>query len=343
MSGSNTRARRDDAREGHWTGPAWVYPDKATRLENWVTEHVDWVHEALVAHGALMFRGFGIDSAESFERVVQGLCPTPLDYVYGSTPRTAVGNGVYTASEYRADAWIPLHNENSYQRDWPMRLVFACLRPADEGGETPLARTKDVGDRIAAATVRAFAERGVMYVRNYGHGIDLPWEAAFETDSRSKVESYCREHGIEWQWLADNRLRTRQVCRATASHPVTGEELWFNQAHLFHISSLGGDDEQALLEIFAEPDLPRNAYHGDGSPIDRRMLDDIRRAYEAATVSFPWEKGDVLVLDNMLVAHSRRPFTGPRKVLVAMGDPFSSYTNGQPNGLPRPSPKPQPL
>ena len=80
-----------------------------------------------------------------------------------------------------------------------------------------------------------------------------------------------------------------------------------------------------MLEVFGEADLPRHAYMGDGSDIDERVLDGIRRAYEAETFTFRWEKGDVLVLDNMLVGHSRAPFTGTRQVLVAMGNPYSSY------------------
>jgi hypothetical protein len=30
------------------------------------------------------------------------------------------------------------------------------------------------------------------------------------------------------------------------------------------------------------------------------------------------------MLDNMLVAHSRNPFVGPRKIVVAMGEMFSA-------------------
>jgi alpha-ketoglutarate-dependent taurine dioxygenase len=36
-------------------------------------------------------------------------------------------------------------------------------------------------------------------------------------------------------------------------------------------------------------------------------------------ISFRWERGDVLLLDNYLVAHGRNPYEGPRKILVAMG------------------------
>jgi Taurine catabolism dioxygenase TauD, TfdA family len=64
-----------------------------------------------------------------------------------------------------------------------------------------------------------------------------------------------------------------------------------------------------------------NAYYGDGAPLEPAVLEAIRAAYRQATVTFPWQAGDILLLDNMLTAHGRRPFAGPRTVLVAMANP----------------------
>src|SRR6267142_716839 len=92
-----------------------------------------------------------------------------------------------------------------------------------------------------------FARKGVMYVRNYGSGFDLSWEEVFQTTSKLEVESYCKSVEIDFEWLEEDQLRTRQTCQAIARHPRTGEMVWFNQAHLFHLSRLKPEIREALL------------------------------------------------------------------------------------------------
>lgn len=311
--------------EERWTGPLSVHADAIKALAEWAGSRQSWIDEALITHGAILFKKFALDGRATFHDAADSLCDELLDYVYRSTPRTAVGDRVFTATEYRASAAIPFHNENAYQRDWPMRLVFGCLRPATSGGETGLASTRRVTARIDPEVVARFARKGVTYVRNYRPGIDLTWQEVFQTEHRAEVEAYCLRYGIEYEWLSAEHLRTRQVCEAVVAHPRTGERLWFNQAHLFHVSSLGELDASTLLGFFGEDGLPRHAYFGDGSVIDIPTLDHIREVYEAEAFRRPWEAGDVLLVDNMLVAHARSPYQGPREVLVAMGDAYRKY------------------
>ncbi|MET0648995.1 MAG: condensation domain-containing protein [Pyrinomonadaceae bacterium] len=291
-------------------------------LAGWVEGNRAWVEERLARHGGLLFRRFGLGSVEDFTRVVRSLSPELLDYSEPSTPRTHVGGRIYTSTEHPPERPILLHNEMSYSRRWPLRLWFYCIRPAQSGGETPVADGRKVYRLLDPKLRERFAERGVMYVRNYGDGLGLPWQAVFGTESRTEVEERCRRDGVSFEWREGGRLRTRQIRQAVARHPLTGEMVWFNQAHVHHVSSLDGDVREAVLAAVDDPEFPLdiNALYGDGQPIEGSVLEEVRAAYAAATVPVGWQRGDLLLLDNMLAAHGRAPFTGPRKIVVAMAE-----------------------
>jgi alpha-ketoglutarate-dependent taurine dioxygenase len=203
-----------------------------------------------------------------------------------------------------------------------MKAWFHCVTPAAEGGETPIADSRAIYRRMPAAIRDRFAP-GIIYVRNFGD-FDVPWQKVFNTESRDEVEAFCRKAAIRWEWKPDGDLRTTQLCQAVETHPVTGELVWFNQAHLFHISNLQPEVRESLEELLGIENVPRNTYFADGSPIPDAMLDEVRAVLDAETVSFLWEKGDVTMLDNMLIAHARSPFKGPRKVVVAMAEPHDN-------------------
>lgn len=293
------------------------------QLISWAKKNQDFIETKLKETGALLFRGFDVPNMEAFQELIQAVSSDLLEYTYRSTPRTQVQGKVYTSTEYPADKWIPMHNENAYSRSWPMKVFFYCETAAEEGGMTPIADSHQVYERIPAELRDRFAEKEVMYVRNYRSGIDLPWTEVFQTEDRSEVEEFCRKAGMEWEWK-DDGLRTRQICQAVAQHPKTGKMLWFNQAHLFHVSALEPEVREALLEVCSEDELPRNTYYGDGTPIDEADLDVVRKIYKETQVAFPWEEGDVLMLDNMSVAHGRTPFKGERKIRVGMTEPYGA-------------------
>ncbi|MFK0289758.1 TauD/TfdA family dioxygenase [Streptomyces sp. NPDC090442] len=291
-------------------------------LTHWAARSTRRVRTWLDAHGAVLFRGFGVD-LDRFGTVLRALAGDPSPYLERSSPRTALGDRVYTATDHPADQPIALHHENSYQREFPQRLVFCCLRPAATGGATPLADARKVLGRIRADVRAGFAERGVRYVRNYGTGLGMSWCEAFQTDRRARVERYCQERDIEVEWVGGDRLRTVQVRPAIAVHPGTGAQVWFNHAVFFHVSSLPAEVCGAVRAQFAEADLPVNTYYGDGEPIPDEVLDHLRAAYAAERTAVPWQSGDVLLVDNLLAAHGREPYTGDRLVAVAMSGPLS--------------------
>jgi len=294
-------------------------------LSAWAQAARATIDDNLRRHGAILFRGFGVATLDDFERFARATSSGGLlDYQYCSTPRRRLAGRVYTSTDYPSDQVIPFHNEMSYHSAWPMKIWFNCLRPAAAGGATPLSDSAAVFDLIDPRVRARFIEHGVMYVRNYGLGLDLSCERVFGTSNRQEIEAACDRAGIEYEWHDSSALTTRQRCQAVAVHPRTGRHVWFNQAHLFHVSSLGADVARELVAELGEHRLPRHAYYGDGTAIEPDALDRIRAAYRQAQVIFPWEPGDVLMLDNMLIAHGRESYSGERIVAVAMAEEHGS-------------------
>jgi len=289
-------------------------------LATWLGHNRELVGTHLREHGGLLFRGFTVSGPPEFEACVKAVSGELLEYIYRSTPRTRVAGKIYTSTTYPQSRSIPLHNEMSYSQSWPLKIWFLSVVPAQQGGRTPIADSRKVFNRISRAVRERFTRRQVMYVRNYGQGLDLPWQDVFQTNEKSEVERLCRTVGIEFAWTANDGLTTRQICQAVAHHPQTGEDVWFNQAHLFHVSSLDPAARELLLRTFTEGELPRHAFYGDGGAIEESALEEIRDAFQHEAVVFSWEKGDVLLLDNMLTAHGREPYQGPRQVLTGMAE-----------------------
>ncbi|MYZ33699.1 MULTISPECIES: TauD/TfdA family dioxygenase [unclassified Streptomyces] len=285
-----------------------------------------FIRRRLRKHGAVLLRGFDIGGVEGFEDVVRAVSGEPLAYAERSSPRSTIKGQVYTSTDYPPSEEIFLHNENSYQATWPMTLFFYCVRPPETLGSTPLADTRRVLRAIDPAVREEFAARGWMVVRNFIEGFGVPWQQAFNTDDRDEVARYCARNGVEVEWTGADGLRTRARRKAVHTHPVTGEEVWFNHLSFFHVTTLAEEICSGLREMFAEDELPTNTFYGDGERIPDDIVAHLRSCYRAELRRFDWQRDDVLLVDNMLASHAREPFTGPRKIAVAMAEPSDAFS-----------------
>jgi hypothetical protein len=299
--------------------PLVIEPTSATmELADWAAANHNWIGTRLAHNGALLFRGFGIDSAESFERIASAICPDLFSENAEHVPLSPTGK-VQVPVFYAPYQKLLWHNENSFNRTWPMMLFFGCLQPAFQGGETPLVDCRKLFRSIPEEIRRHFMEKQVMYVRTLGAGLGLDWRVVFRTDDRAQVEAACQRESVSFDWLDGDCLQTRAVRPAYHRHAAANEMVWFAQLQHWHISCHDPETRESLCSVFGPDRLPRQCFYGDGREIGDDVISEISQAYQQLEMSFPWRRGDVLLLDNMLTAHARNPYTGERKVLVAMG------------------------
>jgi alpha-ketoglutarate-dependent taurine dioxygenase len=294
--------------------------DRNVDLLELASEHRRLIRERLALHGGVLFRGFPGITVDTFHELIVTLSGSPLEYQERSSPRHEVGNSIYTSTDYPPEQSIFLHNEQSYNVTWPLHIFFHCARAPRAGGATPLADCRRVYRRIPKNTREKLESQGYCYARHFGGTLGLSWREAFQTSQAAVVEEYCRANDIDFTWGEEDTLSTRQVRPVVRAHPETGEKTWFNHLTFFNVSNLGKETASALLS-FGKDNLPNHTYYADGSDLEPAVLDELRAAYLAEQVRFPWRAGDILMLDNMLVAHGREPFTPPREVVVGMAVP----------------------
>ena len=287
--------------------------------EHWLSGQRAFVLEKLYRHGAVLFRGFPIQDSTAFEAAAATLCPD-LYGDYGDLPK-AEGR-IYDVTPYPPEGTILFHNESSHMARWPMKQFFFCRTPAARGGATPIVDCRALYRQLDPQIIELLARKGLRYVRNFIQGVDVSWRDFFKTENRAEVEAACRRNGMVFRWKHRDDLMTHQQSRAVARHPVTGEWVFFNQIQLHHISCLQEELRQAMLSMFTPENLPRNVYLGDGGVLSDEVVAELQRLAWENAASFAWRSGDLLMVDNMLVAHARKPYQPPRKMFVAMGELF---------------------
>lgn len=300
--------------------PLVIETSKNLVLHDWAQENQNRIQTWLRTYGGVLFRGFEVASNESFGEAADAMVGSRIAYMNRSSPRTTVGDRIYTSTDYPHHLPIFPHNEHGYSPVFPLYVFFCCFQPAETGGGTPIGATRHIGASVPALIRARFREKKILYLRNYHEGFGVPWQKAFQTTDKAEVERYCKGRGVECEWRDNGVLRTRRIGPAEITHPHTGEEIWFNHATFYHVSTLPEAIREEMLADFDEDELPNNTYYGDGSEIEPEVLEVLRAAYLSHMNRFEWRKGDMLALDNILNVHGREPFTGTRRVLVSMAE-----------------------
>lgn len=279
------------------------------------------IEQLIQKYGVIKFGGVSIDSIEIFQKITHSIADEFLPYVDGNSPRTKLSGDVYTSTEYDQTQRITMHNELSYSALWPNRLFFSCLIPAESGGETLLADSREILNQMDKTIVREVEKRGIAYIRNLhgGGGIGPSWQETFETTSKTELEDYCNSLGIEFSWGDRDGIKLRQTHPGIIEHRMTKERVWFNQMDQFHPYHLGSEIYELMSEIYGSPDhFPMYVTYGDGTEVEVEIVQEVLSTIDSVTYAPVWQRDELLIVDNERTAHGRNPFEGNRKVIVAM-------------------------
>jgi len=285
----------------------------------WANESRSIIRDLLNTHGAILFRGFSLPDVEKFEEFSAAATSNEwVDYREAATPRVNLNGNVFTSTEYPASETIFFHNENSHTTTWPLYISFYCKTPAESGGETPLADCRKIYRELPTEIRERFENKKVLYIRNFGYGLGIPWTKGFPVSNKQEMIDYCQKNEIELNWKAGDKLALNYTRWASLEHPVTEEKVWFNHATFFNFNSLDNTTRSLINEHIGEENAPYNTFYGDKTPIEEETIDLLKSLYKKHSVKVPYQKQDVLLIDNMLVAHGREPYIGQREICVTM-------------------------
>jgi alpha-ketoglutarate-dependent taurine dioxygenase len=317
-------------------------------LVSWIRANRCSLDEQILTHGAVLLRGYAIENADHVEQVVTALDDHLQTRYLGTSPREAMAAHVFSASELPGHYPIPQHCEMSFLKDPPRRLYFCCLEAPALGGETPLVDFRRVYCELDPKVRERFESGGIRIIRNYSgpenpNRLDLwklkRWDEIFGTTDRTAVENDCRAQGSEFEWQPGGRLRIFDNQPASAAHPESGIRAWFNHVQVFHMKAApaeyrriyqmrGGLKMWALWRMtqgvvglrrrFSKAEaLPMHCTYHDGREIPDADLEHLYDVIWRNLVIIPWQKGDLVAIDNRAVSHGRMPYSGPRTVVVS--------------------------
>lgn len=329
---SNVRAYRRAS-----GGPPLFVVAEAGRFTT-ISEAVDWARahrpaldQLILEYGGIVLRDFPIRTSEDFNQFINVFPMYSRGYVGGGSPRKKITGKVMEATQLSGTMTITLHSEMGYQRTYPPRIAFFCQKPADVGGETIIGSARELTKRIPAALREKLERLGVRSIRNFApagssremavtdHPDKRGWDEVFDTDSKEEVERACADMGMTPIWNEDGTLTLVSELEPLERHPRTGEPLYRTQTHTNRTFERG-DLKAVTQQLRASQKMPSGHSFRNGEPMSDEEADAIDRIYRDITIAWPWQSGDVMILDNLQVHHGRNPYSGSRNVQVALLD-----------------------
>lgn len=306
--------------------------DKVVETVESLQAHGEILTKKLATHGCLLFRGLPIHSAEDFSRFAHAFGYKPHEIIGIVVDRPLLAPNVAPANESPKEVLIYNHNESPQVPHAPEYVFFYSHRaPSQGGGETPISSSLELFHRAQAEIPEFIAELGekgilskVTYKvdRQYEGGSTL--KQAFgkdiqdgdeESTRRAKIEAQIARYGrgkhTTWEWTDDGVVLTHRL-PAIRTQPETNLPTLFTGLAGYYKYSLSNAGRKNVTQQL----------YGDGTPIPARYLAHLAKITDEIRVLHKWERGDVLVYDNVIAQHGRQPWQGEQSDRVVYASLF---------------------
>lgn len=287
-------------------------------LGDWIRQNKDTIEAELALHGAILFRGFGVNDDQDFDAFIRAF-DWP-NFTYAESLSNAVRRNrtelVFTANEAPSTVSIFLHHEMAQTPVHPSKLFFFCEQAAESGGATPICRSDILLQKLteqAPAFVAACEAKGVRYSQTMPEQDDMAsgqgrsWRSTLSAQTRADAEQKLDSLGYSWDWQQDDSVRVTSPQLSAVRELADGRKVFFNQLIAAFRGWKDGHNTASKSICF-----------GDGSVIDSSDMAVAIDLADALTFDIPWHSGDVALIDNYLTMHGRKPFKGQRKVLASL-------------------------
>ena len=228
---------------------------------------------------------------------------------------------------------VEFHNEMAYSASFPECVSFALFERSAEGGVTLLCDNEAVSRQISTG-LRARLSTGVRYIRVLHDEAERSdptfyssWQGAFECDRLEDAfaTASASECGVlEWQDGSTGRGRGRPRLRHTlwaptsVTHPRLGA-LYFGSILNRHAAACHVGDAHPVFGQLAPEERPYQCVWADGAPLSAAELTELRELHASATIEVPLKSGELVVIDNLRLAHGRTPYRGRRTMGLLLG------------------------
>jgi alpha-ketoglutarate-dependent taurine dioxygenase len=220
-------------------------------LQEFMRAHSTQLLEEVAQYGAVLFRGFDIQSDDDFEKAIlsiQGLNGIS-DAFMSEEGRVPAGSSqfvLHTNAVYKTGGTMYLggfHSENYYSPDVPSYISFCCLTPSTIGGETGLVNMKKVYQQMDDALKKRLEDNSFFAAKWLVSDAAKRYQC-----STHEMEQLCRDCGLPLVGEGDDKF-IFMYKPSVLSDPLTQEKALF--INLFEIHQLNTELRKRFMDDYA--------------------------------------------------------------------------------------------